>query len=60
MMNSHLAISPCCNPSFSLDEALKQYSAIGFAQFELFTSWAASAVDMAALPGDYVNLGKRC
>ena len=58
-MNRHLAVSPCSNPSFSLETALSNYSLLGYTQFEVFTSWAASAVDLGASPADYLTLGQR-
>jgi len=56
---NHLVISPCCNPTLPLETALKVYTALGYTQFEVFTSWAASAVDLAASPEAYRDLGRR-
>ena len=44
-MLERLTISPCCNPEYDLETALKCYSNLGFTQFEAFTSWAKSALD---------------
>ena len=40
------AISPCCHYSDDLETALGNYSALGFRYFEVFSSWAHSAVDI--------------
>jgi sugar phosphate isomerase/epimerase len=50
---SNIVISPCCNPDLDLDTALRAYSALGYTQFEAFTSWAKSALDLNADPAMY-------
>jgi len=56
---SRLAASPCSNPEMSLEEALVAYGGLGFRKFEVFTSWAGSAFDIDADPGDYLAAGRR-
>lgn len=58
-MMDRLVVSPCSNPEMGLEEALKAYSEIGYTQFEVFTSWAASAVDYGADPAAYTSLAER-
>jgi sugar phosphate isomerase/epimerase len=54
-----LAISPCCNPELTLEEALAAYAPLGFTQFEAFTTWAKSALDITADPDAYARLAAR-
>ncbi len=42
----NLVASPCSNPELSFEEALTEYSKLGFRKFEAFDSWAGSAVDV--------------
>ncbi|HEY3396890.1 MAG TPA: TIM barrel protein [Armatimonadota bacterium] len=55
----HLVVSPCSTPDLPLEVALERFAALGYRQFEAFTSWAASAVDLAADPAAYRTLGAR-
>lgn len=54
-----LTISPCSNPAFELPEVLKAYAEIGFKNFEVFTSWAKSALDINKEPAEYLKLGEK-
>jgi len=54
-----IAISPCSNPEMGLDDVLSAYSSLGYAQFEVFTSWARSAFDYHADPQPYLAKGRR-
>jgi sugar phosphate isomerase/epimerase len=54
-----LVASPACNPEMSLDEALAAYAGLGFTQFEAFTSWAQSALDLAQDPQVYRDKAAR-
>jgi sugar phosphate isomerase/epimerase len=56
---SNLVVSPCSSPDLELEGALSAYSALGYTKFEVFTSWARSAFDIATDPGPYVALGRR-
>lgn len=58
-MMDRLVASPCSNPEMTLEEALAAYSEIGYTQFEVFTSWAKSAVDYHEDPARYVALAER-
>lgn len=55
---SRLTVSPCSNPEMDLDEVLSAYRALGYEKFEVFTSWAKSAVDIEASPAIYVEKGR--
>ena len=48
-----IVVSPCSNPDMAWDEALNAYSALGYRNFEVFTSWAHSAVDLERPPRFY-------
>jgi sugar phosphate isomerase/epimerase len=50
LQQDQIVVSPCCNPDWGLAEALAAYAPIGFRKFELFTSWAHSAVDFRSSP----------
>jgi len=50
------AISPCCHWAYDLETALKNYSALGFRYFEVFSSWACSAVDITRPVEEYRGL----
>jgi len=56
---TQLAVSPCSNPDLALDEALEAYARIGFAKFEAFTSWVASALDWRAPSAPYTAAARR-
>ncbi len=59
MRADELIISPCCNPDLGLEAALAAYQPLGFRYFEAFTSWAASALDIAQSPKAYRDLAER-
>lgn len=40
-----LVCSPCCLPSWSFDELLPAYRALGFTKIEAFTEWAQGRLD---------------
>jgi sugar phosphate isomerase/epimerase len=54
-----IAVSPCSNPELTLEEALQAYSGLGYRRFELFTSWAKSAVDPTRDPAELLALAAR-
>lgn len=56
---SNIVISPCCNPVFDLEEALSNYSKIGYTQFEAFTNWTSSQFHYTQKPEFYRNILKR-
>lgn len=51
----HLVASPCCQPGWSLDEALSTFSRLGFRKFEWFDHWVKSAFDVGGDPKLYVD-----
>lgn len=53
---SSIAVSPCSNPEMALEEALSAYGRLGYERFEVFTSWAKSAADVADGPEPYLRL----
>jgi len=53
---NRLVISPCCNPDLDLESALAAYSALGFTQFEAFSSWANSALSLDVPAEEYKKL----
>ncbi len=56
----NLAVSPCSNPELSRDDALREYAALGYRKFEVFTGWAGSAFDVATGdPAEYLAAGRR-
>jgi sugar phosphate isomerase/epimerase len=55
----NLIVSPCSNPEMTLDEVLDAYAKLGYAQFEVFTSWAKSAFDIERDPAFYLSKGKQ-
>lgn len=48
-----IVVSPCSNPGMTWDEALNAYATLGYKNFEVFTSWAHSAVDLERPPRSY-------
>ena len=59
MRPEQIAVSPCSNPPMALDEALASYAALGYRNFEVFTSWAKSAFDYRGDPQFYLAMGRR-
>ncbi|MFP4027427.1 MAG: sugar phosphate isomerase/epimerase family protein [Candidatus Brocadiia bacterium] len=59
MRACQIAVSPCSNPEMNLDEVLSAYSSLGYSKFEVFTSWASSAVDYHRSPDVYLEKGCR-
>ena len=59
MTSEQIAVSPCSNPEMGLDDILSAYSSLGYAQFEVFTSWVGSAFDYHADPQLYLAKGRR-
>jgi len=53
---NQIAISPCSNPELELEPALREYAALGYQQFEGFSSWARSALDYRRDPAAYASL----
>jgi len=53
-----LSVSPCSNPELTLEQALSAYRELGYNRFELFTSWAGSAVDPHQPPQQYLALAQ--
>lgn len=58
LTTDNLAVSPCSSPSFTLAEALREYSALGYRKFELFSAWAASRVSLEEDPQVYLALAR--
>ena len=56
-MEHRLVVSPCSTPKLPLEEALQRFSALGYHKFEVFTCWAASAVQLDENPAQYRALG---
>ncbi|HEV7300045.1 MAG TPA: TIM barrel protein [Tepidisphaeraceae bacterium] len=54
-----LTISPCCNQNMELEPVLAEYAKIGFKNFEVFTTWAKSAVDINRDPAEYLQLAAK-
>ena len=53
MRKDQIAVSPCSNPEMSLDEALAAYAAMGYRNFEVFTSWVKSHFELGSDPSAY-------
>ncbi|MEX0887753.1 MAG: sugar phosphate isomerase/epimerase family protein [Phycisphaeraceae bacterium] len=49
-----LVASPACVPQLPLDAALDAYARLGFRNFEAFTQWAGSHLDVTSDPAAYV------
>ncbi len=56
-MTDHLVVSPCSTPTLPMEDALQRYAALGYRKFEVFTSWAASAVALDQDPAVYRAMG---
>lgn len=56
----NIVASPCSTPKLDLEPCLKAFADLGYRQFEAFTSWAKSAVDVQADPGTYRALAASC
>ncbi len=54
-----LTISPCCHSGMALEPLLEAYANLGFRNFEVFTTWAKSAVDLDRDPLEYLELAGR-
>jgi sugar phosphate isomerase/epimerase/quercetin dioxygenase-like cupin family protein len=54
-----LTISPACNKDLDLEPSLAAYSKLGFKNFEVFTSWAKSSVDIDKPPAEYLKLAEK-
>lgn len=59
MKTEQLAASPCSCPQTELEKCLKDFSALGYRKFEMFSEWAASRVDLTRPAADYLALGKK-
>ena len=59
MRSEQIAVSPCSNPDMVLDDILAAYAALGYRNFECFTSWTQSAFDYHADPEYYLAKGHR-
>ena len=59
MKAGQIAVSPCSNPDMTLDDVLAAYAALGYRNFEVFTSWAKSAFDYHGDPQFYLAKGRR-
>ncbi|MDA3797461.1 MAG: hypothetical protein PF692_00050 [Kiritimatiellae bacterium] len=55
MKSDQIAVSPCSNPEMDIDEVLQAYSAMGYTNFEVFTSWAKSAFNYHLSPKLYLG-----
>jgi sugar phosphate isomerase/epimerase len=51
-----LAASPCSCPKAGLEPCLRDFAALGYAKFELFTEWAESRADIEQPPARYAAL----
>ncbi len=56
MKIDQLVASPCSCPKTGLEQCLKDFSAVGYRKFELFTEWAESKVDIDRSAGEYLAL----
>lgn len=54
-----VAVSPCSNPGFTLEQCFKEYGALGYRRIELFTGWTHAAADPLADPEDYLAPARR-
>lgn len=52
----NIVVSPCCNPIFDLESALRNYKQIGYNQFEAFTSWTSSQFHYTQRPEYYQKI----
>ncbi|HCE42563.1 MAG TPA: hypothetical protein DET40_03345 [Lentisphaeria bacterium] len=59
MRIEQLVASPCSCPKTGLEQCLKDFSAIGYRKFELFTEWAESRVDIDSPVAQYLELGRK-
>ena len=59
MKIEQLVASPCSCPKTGLEQCLKDFSAIGYRNFELFTEWADSKVDIDKPASEYLELGRK-
>ncbi|OGV40355.1 MAG: hypothetical protein A2X48_23645 [Lentisphaerae bacterium GWF2_49_21] len=51
--------SPCSCPKTGLEQCLKDFSALGYRKFEVFTEWAESRVDIDKSAAEYLELGRK-
>lgn len=51
--------SPCSCPKTSLEQCLKDFSALGYRKFEMFSEWCVSHADITIPPAKYLELAEK-
>lgn len=59
MKITQLATSPCSTPDVGIEQCLKDFSALGYQKFEMFSEWCASHADMSKSPEEYLEIANK-